>query len=99
MEHIINQIHGTVIAALLYSRFTSMENRNPVEHVEMLPTEGTTKGVVRKSESIFARLASAIPKNQRNWTISYLCPKIIFKNWYQETDDIYDMHWKLQISF
>ena len=66
MQRIINQIPLTVLADLLYSDFTSMENRNLVEHVEMLPAEGTTKGIVRKSEPICARRASAIQKNQGN---------------------------------
>ena len=94
MQHIINQIPVIVLADLLYSSFTSMENRNLLEHVEMLPTEGTTKGVMKKSESICARPPSAIPKNQENWMISYLCPKIIFKNRYQETCILEESKWK-----
>ena len=94
MQHIINQIPVTVLADLLYSSFTSIENRNLLEHVEMLPTKGTPKGVVRKYESICARPDSAIPKNQGNWMISYLCPKIIFKNGYQETCILKESEWK-----
>ena len=59
MHHVIKQIPITVLPDLLYSSFTSMENRNLLQ----LPTEGTTKGVVRKFESICARPVSAIPKN------------------------------------
>ena len=94
MQHIIKQVLVTMLTDLLYSSFTSEENRNPLEHVDLLPTEGTTEGVVRKSESICARPASAIPKNQGNWMISYLCPQMIVKNGYQETCILEDSEWK-----
>ena len=61
-EHILS-LPLTVLADLLYSSFNSKENRILLEHVDLLPTKITTEGVVRKSESICARLASAIPKN------------------------------------
>ena len=94
MQRIINQIPLTVLANLLYSSFTSMENRNLVEHVEMLPTDGTTKGDVRKSQPLCARPASAIPKNQGNWMISYLSPNIIFKKGYHDTCILKESEWK-----
>ena len=62
--------------------------------MELLPSEIATQGVVRKSESTCARPASAIPKNQKNWMISYLYPRIIVKNRYQETSILEKSEWK-----
>ena len=84
MHHILS-LPVTALADWLYSSFNSKENRILLEHVDLLPPEITTEGVLRKSESRCARPASAIPKNKRNWMISYLCPRIIVKNRYQET--------------
>ena len=90
MQHIL----VTVLGDSLYSCFNSKETRNLLEHVESLPTEGTRGGVVRKSESICAKPASAIPEKQGNRMISYLCPKIIVKNGHQETCIPKETEWK-----
>ena len=94
MHHILS-LPVTALADLLYSSFNSKENRILLEHVDLLPTEIATEGVVRKSESICARPASAIPKNKnKNWMISYLYPRIIVENRYQETSILEKSEWK-----
>ena len=89
MQHILSLPKN-----MLYSSFNSKANRILLEHVDLLPTEIATEGVVRKSESICARPASAIPKNQKNWMISYLYPRIIVENPYQQTSILEKSEWK-----
>ena len=93
MQHILS-LPVTALADLLYSSLNSTENRILLEHVDLLPSEIATEGVVRKSESICARPDSAIRKNIKNWMISYLYQRIIVENQYQETSILEKSEWK-----
>ena len=94
MQHIINQVPVTMLADFLYASFTSEENRNLPEHVDLLPSEGTTEGVVRKSESICARPASAIPKKSRKLDDIIFMSKDNCQKGCQETCMLKESEWK-----